>query len=130
MGSISSHPSSRPRRLTTAKAKALVDSWADQTPEQAHSFLSKPDVTVTNENDKKGQLPKIKALDATVKGAARRLENSVATADEAVAHAGLGRSTSARYRVALSRRSCSGRRSRPTSRGKTCQSWLRGPLGF
>jgi hypothetical protein len=49
--------------------KALVDTWASKTPQQAFYFLSKPDVTVTNQSDKQGQLPKIKALDATVRGA-------------------------------------------------------------
>ena len=48
--------------------KALVDTWATKTPQQAFDFLSKPDVTVTNQSDKEGQLPKIKALDATVQG--------------------------------------------------------------
>ena len=49
--------------------KALVDTWAKKTPQQAFDFLSKPDVTVTNASDKRNQLPKIKALDATVQGA-------------------------------------------------------------
>ena len=49
--------------------KALTDQWATKTPQQAFDFLSKPDVTVTNQSDKEGQLPKIKALDATVRGA-------------------------------------------------------------
>jgi hypothetical protein len=49
--------------------KALVDTWANETPQQAHDILSKPDVTVTNQSDKRDQLPKIKALDATVQGA-------------------------------------------------------------
>ena len=75
----------------TLYTKALVDSWADQTPEQAHSFLSKPDVTVTNENDKKGQLPKIKALDATVQGAfgdiSRSLEDELAASEAAAVRA-------------------------------------------
>ena len=48
---------------------ALVDMWATKTPGEAHAILSKPDVTVTNQKDKEGQLPKIKALDATVQGA-------------------------------------------------------------
>ena len=50
-------------------SKALVDNWAKKTPEEAHDFLSKPDVTVTNQSDKDGQLPKIKGLDETAKGA-------------------------------------------------------------
>jgi hypothetical protein len=49
--------------------KALTDQWATKTPQQAFDFLSKPDVTVTNQSDKEGQLPKIKALDVTVRGA-------------------------------------------------------------
>ncbi|KOO32328.1 trafficking protein particle complex 8, partial [Chrysochromulina tobinii] len=49
--------------------KALVDTWATKTPQQAFDFLSKPDVMVTNQSDKQDQLPKIKALDATVQGA-------------------------------------------------------------
>jgi hypothetical protein len=49
--------------------KALVDTWATKTPQQAFYFLSKPDVTVTNTSDKQGQLPKIMTLDATVRGA-------------------------------------------------------------
>ena len=32
--------------------KALVDNWANKTPLEAHEFLSKPDVTVTNMSDK------------------------------------------------------------------------------
>ena len=51
--------------------KMLIQSWATKTPDEAHAFLSKPDVTVTNQKDKEGQLPKIKALDATVQGAFR-----------------------------------------------------------
>ena len=54
--------------------KALVDNWADKTPLQAHDFLSKPDVTVTNASDKEGQLPKIKALDGTVQGAFQAID--------------------------------------------------------
>uniref|UniRef100_A0A7S3WV90 Uncharacterized protein n=1 Tax=Emiliania huxleyi TaxID=2903 RepID=A0A7S3WV90_EMIHU len=68
--------------------KLLVDQWAKKTPDEAHAFLSKPDVTVTNQGDKDGQLPKIKALDATVQGAfgdiSRSLEDELA-ASEAVA---------------------------------------------
>ncbi|EOD24784.1 hypothetical protein EMIHUDRAFT_238276 [Emiliania huxleyi CCMP1516] len=75
----------------TLYTKALVDNWADQTPQQAHAFLSKPDVTVTNENDKEGQLPKIKALDATVQaafgGIARRLEDELTASEAAAARA-------------------------------------------
>jgi hypothetical protein len=52
-----------------AFAKVLTDQWATKTPQQAFDFLSKPDVTVTNQSDKEGQLPKIMALDATMQGA-------------------------------------------------------------
>ena len=54
--------------------KALVDTWATKTPQQAFDFLSKPDVTVTNQSDKQGQLPKIKALDVTVQGAFQAID--------------------------------------------------------
>ena len=36
--------------------------WANKTPEEAYDILSKPDVTVTNQSDKDGQLPKIQKL--------------------------------------------------------------------
>ena len=55
--------------------RALVDNWATKTPEEAFDFLSKPDVTVTNQSDKDGQLPKIKALDGTVQGAFQLIWN-------------------------------------------------------
>jgi hypothetical protein len=55
--------------------KALVDTWATKTPQQAFDFLSKPDVTVTNQSDKEGQLPKIRALDVTVQGAFQAVMN-------------------------------------------------------
>ena len=50
-------------------AEALTGMWVDKTAQQAHDILTKPDVTVTNESDKVGQLPKIEKLDATVQGA-------------------------------------------------------------
>ena len=56
-----------------AHTKMLVDTWATKTPQQAFDFLSKPDVTVTNESDKHNQLPKIKALNKTVQDAFKRL---------------------------------------------------------
>jgi hypothetical protein len=46
--------------------KALTDTWANKTPQQAFDILSKPDVTVTNQSDKLNQLPKIMKLDATM----------------------------------------------------------------
>jgi len=49
--------------------RMLIQSWADKTPQQAFEFLSKPDVTVTNQSDKDGQLPKIKSLGETVQSA-------------------------------------------------------------
>ena len=57
-----------------AHTKVLVDTWATKTPQQAFDFLSKPDVMVTNQSDKQGQLPQIKALDVTVQGAFRRID--------------------------------------------------------
>ena len=45
--------------------KMLIDQWAAKTPREAFEFLSKPDVTVTNESDKVGQLPKIEKLDVS-----------------------------------------------------------------
>ena len=47
----------------------LIRNWATKTPDEAHDFLSMPDVTVTNQSDKLGQLDKIKALDAAVRDA-------------------------------------------------------------
>ena len=71
--------------------KMLIQSWATKTPQQAHAFLSKPDVTVTNQSDKDGQLPKIKALDATVQGAfsevAQQIEDELAASKAAAARA-------------------------------------------
>ena len=49
--------------------KMLIDQWSGKTTDEAHDFLSKPDVTVTNQSDKDNQLPKIKLLDAMVQGA-------------------------------------------------------------
>ena len=69
--------------------KVLVDQWAKKTPQQAFEFLSKSDVTVTNASDKEGQLPKIKALDATVQRAfeaiGAQLQQRVAASGEAAA---------------------------------------------
>ena len=45
----------------------LRTQWADKTPQQAQAFLKKPDVTVTNQSDKEGQLGKILELDDKVK---------------------------------------------------------------
>ena len=54
--------------------KALVDNWATKTPLEAYEFLSKPDVTVTNQSDKEGQLPKIKSLGTTVQTAFKAVD--------------------------------------------------------
>ena len=67
----------------------LVDQWSSKTPQQAHAFLSSPDVTVTNQGDKDVQLPKIKKLNETVQIAFRQidaqLERGVVASLEAVA---------------------------------------------
>ena len=49
--------------------EALLDEWADCTPEQAHTTLSKPDVVVTNMKDKEVQLRKLEQLNEEVRGA-------------------------------------------------------------
>ena len=71
--------------------KMLLDQWATKTPQQAFEFLSKPDVTVTNQSDKEGQLPKIKSLGETVQGAFKalgaQLQQRVAASEEAAARA-------------------------------------------
>ena len=46
-----------------------MQTWATQTPDEAYAYLSKPDVTVTNQSDKDKQLPKIKALNADTRAA-------------------------------------------------------------
>jgi hypothetical protein len=61
-----------------AHTMMLVNTWATKTPQQAFDFLSKPDVTVTNQSDKQGQLPKIRALDATVQGAFQAIKKQSA----------------------------------------------------
>jgi len=65
--------------------RMLIQSWADKTPQQAFEFLSKPDVTVTNQSDKDGQLPKIKSLGETVQSAFKavdaQLQQQVAAAE-------------------------------------------------
>ena len=71
--------------------KMLIDQWATKTPQEAFDFLSKPDVTVTNQSDKENQLPKIKALGATVEGTftaiGAQLQQRVAASEEAAARA-------------------------------------------
>ena len=47
--------------------EALLDEWADCTPEQAHTTLSKPDVVVTNMKDKETQLGKLRRFNDEVK---------------------------------------------------------------
>ena len=71
--------------------KMLIDQWAIKTPDEAFEFLSKPDVTVTNQSDKEGQLPKIKSLGETVQGAFKalgaQLQQRVAASEDAAARA-------------------------------------------
>lgn len=68
--------------------KRLIQMWAARTPQQAHDFLAKPDVQVTNQSDKEGQLPKIAKLGSTVKEAfdkvAQRQRATVALCEETV----------------------------------------------
>ena len=52
-------------------AEALTEIWATKTPAQAFVTLAKPDVTVTNQSDKDGQLPKILTFDDRVREANR-----------------------------------------------------------
>ena len=44
-----------------------MDEWADCTPEQAYTTLSKPDVVVTNKKDKETQLGKLQRFNDKVK---------------------------------------------------------------
>ena len=44
-----------------------MDEWADCTPEQAYTTLSKPDVVVTNKKDKITQLGKLQRFNDEVK---------------------------------------------------------------
>ena len=50
-------------------SEGLRDMWANKTPEQAHSALASPDVTVTNQKDKDEQLQKLERLSDDVKNA-------------------------------------------------------------
>eukprot|EP00966_Prymnesium_polylepis_P165325 3821920-Prymnesium_polylepis.1 len=52
----------------------LIETWAKKTPAEAHDFLAKPDVTVTNTSDKIDQLEKIKQLNDAVRRAFKILE--------------------------------------------------------
>ena len=68
--------------------KMLIDQWAHKTPQQAFEFLSKPDVTVTNQGDKDSQLSKLRKLEETVQGAFKAITSQQdkhiqTTADEA-----------------------------------------------
>ena len=71
--------------------RVQVENWATKPPHEAHAFLSRPDVTVTNQSDKEGQLPKIKALDATVQASfgdiPRLLEDELAASEAAAKRA-------------------------------------------
>ena len=55
----------------------MIEKWANKTPEEAHDFLAKADVTVTNASDKKGQLPKIAKLSETVRRAFEAVAESM-----------------------------------------------------
>ena len=48
-------------------SKMLTELWAGKSAQEAHDILAAPDVQVTNESDKKTQLPKILKLNETVK---------------------------------------------------------------
>ena len=48
-------------------ARALEAEWANVDAREAYEKLASPDVTVTNQSDKEMQLPKIAALDETVR---------------------------------------------------------------
>ena len=67
--------------------QALVDTWAKQTPKEAHDYLKSPDVTVTNQRDKDNQLPKIQKLDGTVQAAFEAVDGWQRRLDEASAQA-------------------------------------------
>ena len=57
-------------------SEGLLSMWANKTPQQAHTLLSKADVTVTNQSDKDQQLEKILALNEEVGAAmAHRIES-------------------------------------------------------
>jgi len=62
---------------------ALRDEWERRTPSEAASVLGKPDVMVTNQSDKRLQIPKLALLDEQVKELMRRHNDS--PANEAVA---------------------------------------------
>ena len=47
--------------------KRLEQMWANRSHQEAYATLSRPDVSVTNQSDKEGQLPKIEQLDTQVK---------------------------------------------------------------
>lgn len=63
--------------------EGLVRFWKTKTPDEAFAKLSDKDVSVTNESDKRNQLPKIKNLDKEVKEAlkTRALSNVLAKLD-------------------------------------------------
>ena len=48
-------------------SKMLTELWAGKSAQEAHDILAAPDVQVTNESDKKTQLPKILKLNETIK---------------------------------------------------------------
>ena len=52
---------------TEKDAQRVLELWAERTPQQAHTILGLPDVTVTNQRDKTVQLDKVLALDRTIR---------------------------------------------------------------
>jgi len=49
--------------------EALLTMWANKTPQEAHTVLSKSDIAVTNDSDKENHLPKILSYHAEVQKA-------------------------------------------------------------
>ena len=54
---------------TKGMSQELRETRANKTPKEAHNILGKPDVMVTNQNDKNKQLRKITELDEEVRNA-------------------------------------------------------------
>jgi len=63
--------------------KSLMSRWMDMTPAQAHDFLKKGDVEVTNQGDKDTQLPLIKQLDDQVRFMYEQFLSNVEGRDQA-----------------------------------------------
>jgi uncharacterized membrane protein YdfJ with MMPL/SSD domain len=72
-GLVSAPPSERRCKIECVHGapdglrQAIVEEWAQVTAAEAYTKLSSADVTVTNQSDKDIQLPKIEALDRTVR---------------------------------------------------------------